>query len=356
MPDSLDLYVSSAGNDAWSGRYPDPTVDVGDGPVATLEAARDALRAASFRGGRRRDGAAAADGPYQRDAAFELGAQDGGSVGEPVVYRAFRGDEVRLIGGRAVTGFQPISVSGATDVAWQRLSPAARGRSACAHRASETTAPSIPWASAAGAADRSRGVPPGHDLGALPDHSFANVASALTCPVEAVPTTSSGTPAASTPTAFSVLRRPPARVARTGRGARTRPLDLRLTRLLPAHQCIDLRRAPDHHRPARRPRLYDRGGFEPTGNVIVDKARYGGRWVLTLRDVRSAPAAGQRGLFGVAPGVVDEPNGDLRPATGSLASEAGLPAIPVPPHRSCRSHRFECIIVGSAEHGIGRWD
>ena len=45
MPeDGIDLYVSPAGDDAWSGRRPDPTRDGRDGPFATLEAARDALR------------------------------------------------------------------------------------------------------------------------------------------------------------------------------------------------------------------------------------------------------------------------------------------------------------------------
>ena len=128
MPeDGIDLYVSPAGDDAWSGRHPDPTGDGGDGPFATLEAARDALRE------RRRSGATGGatvwlrGWSYQREATFELGAEDGGSEDAPVVYRAFPGEEVRLIGGRTVSGFRPIAESGATAEAWQRLSPAATG-------------------------------------------------------------------------------------------------------------------------------------------------------------------------------------------------------------------------------------
>ena len=123
----IDLYVSPAGDDAWSGRHPDRTGDGGDGPFATLEAARDALRA------RRRSGATGGatvwlrGWTYQREATFELGAEDGGSEDAPVVYRAFPGEEVRLIGGCTVSGFRPIAESGATAEAWQRLSPAARG-------------------------------------------------------------------------------------------------------------------------------------------------------------------------------------------------------------------------------------
>ena len=127
MPESsIDLYVSPAGDDAWSGRHPDPTGDGRDGPFATLEAARDALRE------RRRSGAAGGatvwlrGWSYQREASFQLDAEDGGSEDAPVVYRAFPGEEVRLIGGRTVSGFRPIAGSGATAEAWQRLSPAAR--------------------------------------------------------------------------------------------------------------------------------------------------------------------------------------------------------------------------------------
>ena len=97
MAESLDLYVSPAGNDAWSGRHPEPTGDGGDGPFATLEAARDALRE------RRRSGATGGSTvwlrgwSYQREATFELGSEDGRSEDAPVVYRAFPG-EVRPIG------------------------------------------------------------------------------------------------------------------------------------------------------------------------------------------------------------------------------------------------------------------
>lgn len=121
--DRLDLYVSPAGSDAWSGRHPNPTGDGRDGPFATPEAARDALRE------RRRSGATVwlRGWHYHRETAFDLGPEDGGAEDAPVVYRAFPGEEVRLIGGRAVAGFRPVTAAGRTAEAWQRLSPAARG-------------------------------------------------------------------------------------------------------------------------------------------------------------------------------------------------------------------------------------
>ena len=38
------LYVSTSGDDSWSGALPEPNADGADGPFATREAARDELR------------------------------------------------------------------------------------------------------------------------------------------------------------------------------------------------------------------------------------------------------------------------------------------------------------------------
>ena len=61
------------------------------------------------------------------------------------------------------------------------------------------------------------------------------------------------------------------------------------------------------------------GGFEPTGNVIANNLCYGGRWLLTLRDVDPHLLSDDGNLVGVDPRLADEPNDDLRLATGSLA-------------------------------------
>jgi hypothetical protein len=41
----MNLYVSPNGNDSWSGRLASPNRTRTDGPFATLERARDAIRA-----------------------------------------------------------------------------------------------------------------------------------------------------------------------------------------------------------------------------------------------------------------------------------------------------------------------
>ena len=43
-PPSCELFVATDGNDSWSGRLPEPNADRSDGPLATLTAARDAVR------------------------------------------------------------------------------------------------------------------------------------------------------------------------------------------------------------------------------------------------------------------------------------------------------------------------
>ncbi len=42
--DAVTLFVSNSGNDAWSGRFPEPNESKTDGPFASLERARDEIR------------------------------------------------------------------------------------------------------------------------------------------------------------------------------------------------------------------------------------------------------------------------------------------------------------------------
>ena len=113
------LYVSTAGDDAWTGALPEPDADRSDGPLATLEAARDALRALRTEGGAT---VIVRGGTYERDSTFELAAEDSGADGAPVVYRAAEDEHVRLVGGRRVLGFAPVTDAAILD----RLLPEAR--------------------------------------------------------------------------------------------------------------------------------------------------------------------------------------------------------------------------------------
>jgi len=112
------FYVAPGGSDAASGSR--------DAPWATLERARDAVRDLKKAGPLPEGGVTVVlrAGVYERTGPLELGAGDSGTERSPVVYRAEEGREVRITGGRAVGGFQPV----ADPAVLARLDEAARGR------------------------------------------------------------------------------------------------------------------------------------------------------------------------------------------------------------------------------------
>ena len=103
------LYVAADGNDAWSGTLPAPNADRSDGPLATLDRARDAIRERKKTGPLPVGGVAVhlREGAYELPATFRLAAEDAGREDAPVVYRAHPGERVVLTGGRRITGFAP---------------------------------------------------------------------------------------------------------------------------------------------------------------------------------------------------------------------------------------------------------
>jgi len=114
----VTVYVAPGGSDQATGAR--------EAPLATLEGARDWVRAMKRAGGLPDGGVTVVlrGGVYERSGAFVLAAADAGAEGSPIVYRNQPGEEVRIVGGRAVTGFQPV-----TDAAvLARLDEAARGR------------------------------------------------------------------------------------------------------------------------------------------------------------------------------------------------------------------------------------
>ena len=99
---SLQLYVSPTGRDSWSGTT--SVSSVHDGPFATLERAREEVRKLKHKNLPK--GGVAINllgGIYSLDKSFELTPDDSGIEGSPIVYRAFKYDDVRLIGGKKLT-------------------------------------------------------------------------------------------------------------------------------------------------------------------------------------------------------------------------------------------------------------
>jgi hypothetical protein len=95
------IYVSPDGNDSWSGRTSQPNAARTDGPVATLERARDILRSDGH-AGTDPSRVIVADGLYPLARPFSLNDQDSG-----VTYEAAPGARPVFSGGKVITGFEP---------------------------------------------------------------------------------------------------------------------------------------------------------------------------------------------------------------------------------------------------------
>jgi hypothetical protein len=114
---AAEFWVAINGSDANAGTRTQP--------FATLERARDAIRQLKQDGRLPKGGATISlrGGDYFRTNALELTAADSGRPESPIVWRAYRDEPVRLLGGRTLSGFTP--VSDATVLA--RLDEKARG-------------------------------------------------------------------------------------------------------------------------------------------------------------------------------------------------------------------------------------
>jgi Right handed beta helix region/GH141 insertion domain len=100
-----NYYVAPNGNDNWSGTLSAPNAQGTDGPFATLERARDAVR--------RMKGSA--NGPvtvmlrggvYRLQKTVVFDRQDSGSAQAAIVYAAYPGERPVISGGREITGWQ----------------------------------------------------------------------------------------------------------------------------------------------------------------------------------------------------------------------------------------------------------
>ncbi len=128
------LYVSPSGNDAWSGRQPEPNALRTDGPLASLAGARDMVRKAKAISNARGQDAAdpkATDQPKPESIVVQFAGgvyslrepvifepQDSGSAAAPIRYEAAPGAKPIFSGGQEITGFR-LSDAGlwVTDVA-----------------------------------------------------------------------------------------------------------------------------------------------------------------------------------------------------------------------------------------------
>ncbi len=100
---SADWHVAPAGSDTNPGSKAKP--------FATLERARDAVRELKREGRLPNHGLTIwiRGGDYVRTNTLELTSADSGEASAPIVWRAYRDERVRLLGGRTLTGFVPVT-------------------------------------------------------------------------------------------------------------------------------------------------------------------------------------------------------------------------------------------------------
>ncbi|MBN1343831.1 MAG: right-handed parallel beta-helix repeat-containing protein [Phycisphaerae bacterium] len=97
-----------------------------EGPFATIQRARDEIRKLKKTTGLPKGGieVTLAGGIYSIAQPIALTAEDSGTADSPVVYRAEPGATVRLVGGKVITGFQPVKDTAILE----RLDEKARGK------------------------------------------------------------------------------------------------------------------------------------------------------------------------------------------------------------------------------------
>ena len=107
QPPAPDFHVSPAGNDAWSGTLAEPNADRSDGPLATLQGARDAIRRLKARGPLEKPiRVLIRGGTYRVTGPIVFTAEDAGTTQAPITYAAWPGERPVISGGRPVTGWK----------------------------------------------------------------------------------------------------------------------------------------------------------------------------------------------------------------------------------------------------------
>ncbi|RYX84445.1 right-handed parallel beta-helix repeat-containing protein [bacterium] len=101
------LYIATNGNDHWSGKLAQPNKGRTDGPFATLEGARNAIRVLKAKRGLSAPiKVIVASGIYRRHQTFVLQPQDSGTPTAPITYQGADGARPIFSGGRVISGWK----------------------------------------------------------------------------------------------------------------------------------------------------------------------------------------------------------------------------------------------------------
>ncbi|MBA4417640.1 MAG: hypothetical protein C0392_06990 [Syntrophus sp. (in: bacteria)] len=101
------FYVATNGNDQWTGALPAHDASGANGPFATLQRARNAIRELKQNGSKDAFTVLVRGGIYELNETFVLGPEDSGTESGPVVFRAFPSEHPILSGTRKINNFKP---------------------------------------------------------------------------------------------------------------------------------------------------------------------------------------------------------------------------------------------------------
>jgi len=98
-----DFFVSTDGNDKWTGKLPEPNETKTDGPFATITKARDAIRKMKAQNGLTQPiTVMIREGTYTLDEPIIFEDQDSGTEDCPITYVAYPGEKPTISGGREI--------------------------------------------------------------------------------------------------------------------------------------------------------------------------------------------------------------------------------------------------------------
>ena len=111
LRDNLKFFVSPTGNDSWSGKLSQPDKEQTDGPFATIDRAQRAVRQIIKEEKLPAKGITiyVREGNYYFSNSIELSEFDSGSKNKPIIWQAYPGEKVKLIGGMEISGFKKIT-------------------------------------------------------------------------------------------------------------------------------------------------------------------------------------------------------------------------------------------------------
>ncbi|MBT4816792.1 MAG: hypothetical protein HON70_13890, partial [Lentisphaerae bacterium] len=118
VPEASKIYVAPDGSDTAAGTR--------GAPLATLTAVRQKIRELKGRDRLPAGGVTVEmrGGRYEWTEPLELSAEDAGTAASPIVYRAFPGERVTIVGSRTINAWKPVTDPATLD----RLAPGARGK------------------------------------------------------------------------------------------------------------------------------------------------------------------------------------------------------------------------------------